>query len=93
MLLWRRRKWRCRVDGCERKVFTESLPEQIPARSRITTRARRLAAEAIGDHTRPGTASNVRSTVFHGEWQVLDRAIQLAKSRLTARKQKPPTMP
>src|SRR5664279_5929125 len=40
-VLWHKRKWRCRVPECERKVFTESLPEDIPARARITTRARR----------------------------------------------------
>ena len=52
-LLWHKRKWHCRVSGCERKVFTESLPEEIPARARITTRARRAAAQSIGDHLRP----------------------------------------
>ena len=39
VLLWHKRKWRCRVPECERKVFTESLPEDIQARARITTRA------------------------------------------------------
>jgi transposase len=67
ILLWRKRKWRCQVDGCERKVFTECLPEQIPARARITTRARRLAAEAIGDHTRP--VSGVAAE-FGMDWRV-----------------------
>ena len=38
VLLWHKRKWRCRVPECERKVFTESLPEDIPARARITTK-------------------------------------------------------
>ena len=52
-LLWHKRKWHCRVPECERKVFTEALPEEIPARARITTRARRAAAESIGDHLRP----------------------------------------
>jgi len=52
-LLWHKRKWHCRVAECERKVFTESLPEEIPARARITTRARRAAALSIGDHLRP----------------------------------------
>ena len=52
-LLWHKRKWHCRVPECERKVFTESLPDEIPARSRITTRARRAAAQSIGDHLRP----------------------------------------
>ena len=53
VLLWHKRKWRCRVPECERKVFTESLPEDVPARARITTRARRAAAVSIGDHCRP----------------------------------------
>ena len=53
VLLWHKRKWHCRVPECERKVFTESLPDEIPARSRITTRARRAAAQSIGDHLRP----------------------------------------
>jgi hypothetical protein len=51
ILLWRKQKWRCKVDWCERKSFTESLPG-IPARSRLTARLRKRAAEAIGDHTR-----------------------------------------
>ena len=60
-LLWHKRKWHCRVAECERKVFTESLPEEIPARARITTRARRAAAQSIGDHLRPvsGVASEM----------------------------------
>ena len=29
-LLWHKRKWHCRVAECERKVFTESLPQEIP---------------------------------------------------------------
>jgi transposase len=53
LLLWHKRKWHCRVPECDRKVFTEALPEQIPARARITTRARRAAAQSIGDHLRP----------------------------------------
>jgi hypothetical protein len=52
MLVWHKHKWRCRTAWCSRKVFTEALPEQIPARARITCRARRLAAEAIGEHGR-----------------------------------------
>jgi hypothetical protein len=52
MLLWHKRKWHRRVPECERKVFTEELLE-IPARARITTRARRAAAQAIGEHCRP----------------------------------------
>ena len=51
ILLWRKQKWRCKVAWCECKSFTESLPG-IPARSRLTARLRRRAAEAIGDHIR-----------------------------------------
>src|SRR5664279_2003896 len=30
VLLWHKRKWHCRVPECERKVFTEVLPEAPP---------------------------------------------------------------
>jgi transposase len=66
-LLWHKRKWHCRVRGCERKVFTEALPEQIPARARITTRARRRAARSIGDHLRP--VSSVAGE-FGMDWRI-----------------------
>ena len=66
-LLWHKRKWHCRVVECERKVFTESLPEQIPARARITTRARRAAAQSIGDHLRP--VSGVAQEM-HMDWRI-----------------------
>jgi len=42
-----------RVPECERKVFTEELPADIPARARITTRARRAVGVSIRDHLRP----------------------------------------
>ena len=66
-LLWHKRKWHCRVAECERKVFTEALPEDIPARARITTRARRAAAQSIGDHLRPvaGVAAE-----FGMDWRI-----------------------
>lgn len=67
ILSWHKRKWRCQVRGCERKVFTECLPEQIPARARITTRARRRAAEAIGDHTR---AVSAVAAEFGMDWRI-----------------------
>jgi len=60
-LSWHIRKWHCRVPECERKVFTEALPDEIPARAGITTRARRAAAQSIGDHLWPvsGVASEM----------------------------------
>jgi hypothetical protein len=67
VLLWHKRKWHCRVPECERKVFTEALPADIPARARITTRARRAAAQPIGDHCRP--VSGVAGE-FGMDWKV-----------------------
>ena len=86
ILLWRKRKWRCQVDGCERKVFTECLPEQIPARARITTRARRQAAEAIGDHTRP--VSGVAAE-FGMDWRIAHDAF-VAHAAVVLPEQPPP---
>jgi transposase len=70
VLLWHKHKWHCRVPECERKVFTDSLPEQIPARARITTRARRAAA-VIGDHCRP--VSGVAAE-FGIDWRIAHEA-------------------
>ena len=67
LLLWRKQKWRCRVQSCQRRVFTDCLPDEIPARARITTRARRAAAQAIGDHLRP--ASSVAGE-FGFDWKI-----------------------
>ena len=71
VLLWHKQKWHCRVAECDRKVFTEALPEQIPARARITTRARRAAAESIGDHLRPvsGVAAEMGT-----DWRIAHNA-------------------
>jgi transposase len=52
-LLWHKRKWHCPGAGMRAWVFTEEQPEEMPARARITTRARRAAAQSIGDHLRP----------------------------------------
>src|SRR5664279_243996 len=91
VLLWHKRKWRCWVPECDRKVFTESLPEDIPARARITTRARRAAAVSIGDHCRPvsGVAAecgmdwNIAHDAFvayAGRHRLLDPAQALRRS-------------
>ena len=66
LLLWHKWKWRCRVPECERKVFTEALPEQIPSRARITTRARRAAAVPIGDRESRAGGPHRADVVGHG---------------------------
>jgi len=45
---WLKRRWKCREPACERRTFTEALP-QVPPRCRLTARLRQLAgAEVAG---------------------------------------------
>jgi transposase len=37
LLRWRKRRWECQNQDCERKTFTESLPV-VPPRARLTSR-------------------------------------------------------
>ena len=51
-LRWVKRRWKCADEDCERKTFTEWLP-QVPPRCRITARLREQAAprgRGAGDH-------------------------------------------
>jgi len=48
VLRWRKRKWLCPSAVCDRKVFTESVPG-VPARSRVTPRAKAMMATAVLD--------------------------------------------
>ena len=45
---WRKTRWRCREDYCEKDSFTEAI-DQVPARARTTARLRTAIGEAIGD--------------------------------------------
>ncbi len=45
-LRWHKRRWRCRERGCQRRSFTESIPE-VPPGARTTDRLRRACAEAV----------------------------------------------
>ncbi len=47
VLVWLKRRWKCRNLGCGRATFTESLP-QVPSRARLTTRLREHAAHLVG---------------------------------------------
>ena len=71
-LLWRKRKWLCTNDFCERKQFTESVP-QLPARARFTDRARREMALAVLDEDRSVAAV----AAAHGcSWNTCHDAVQ-----------------
>jgi transposase len=45
-LRWVKRRWKCAQEGCERKTFTERLP-QVPPRCRVTARLREQAAREV----------------------------------------------
>ena len=45
-LRWVKRRWKCAQECCERKTFTERLP-QVPPRCRITSRLREQAAREV----------------------------------------------
>jgi transposase len=47
-LRWVKRRWKCRDEDCERKTFTEWLP-QVPPRCRITGRLRKQAGAEVAD--------------------------------------------
>jgi transposase len=51
ILRWRKRKWLCPSVVCERKVFTESVPG-VPARARVTPRAKAAMATAVLEEDR-----------------------------------------
>lgn len=50
-IMWRKRKWLCTSVSCKRKSFTEATPA-IPARARMTTRAKSEMASAVLDDDR-----------------------------------------
>jgi transposase len=52
---WRKRKWLCTNMFCKRKSFTESTPA-VPARARVTARAKLEMASAVLDDDRSVTA-------------------------------------
>lgn len=54
-IVWRKRKWLCTNMSCERKSFTEATPT-VPARARMTTRAKSEMARAVLDDLRPVVA-------------------------------------
>ena len=69
-VVWRKRRWRCRQAGCERRSFTEQITE-LPARARITGRLRRAAASAVtaGRSVREGAAAH------QAGWPTVQRAV------------------
>jgi transposase len=69
-LRWRKRRWLCDQQGCERQTFTEAVGE-VSARARVTGRLRRAAGAAVAD----GGRTIVQSARDHGlSWPVVSAA-------------------
>jgi transposase len=47
-LRWVKRRWKCTEESCERRTFTERLP-QVPPRCRVTARLREQAACEVAE--------------------------------------------
>lgn len=70
VLLWRKRRWRCRARQCPRESFTERVAE-LPARARTTTRLRTAVAEAVED----GRDQDEVARSFGVSWPTVARAV------------------
>lgn len=51
LLVWHKRRWRCKESRCPKKTFTESIPT-IPAGGRCTTRLKDQMGEAVAEQGR-----------------------------------------
>lgn len=81
ILRWRKRKWLCPSAVCDRKVFTESVPG-VPARARVTPRAKAMMATAVLDEDRSVAA--VAGQYRCGWHTVHDHVIAVAEETLGA---------
>lgn len=70
-LVWSKRKWLCTSTSCERKSFTEATDE-LPARCRLSARARSEMALAVLDHNRPVTSV---AADYGCTWNTCHRAV------------------
>lgn len=70
-LLWRKRKWLCTNMFCMRKSFTEATPA-IPARARMTMRAKWEMASAVLDDDRSVAAV---ATAYGCTWNTCHDAV------------------
>jgi transposase len=69
-LLWRKRRWRCRTEGCPRRTFTEAVA-QVPAGMRTTTRLRAALTAAVED----GRDQAEVATAHRVSWPTVQRAV------------------
>jgi len=67
---WRKRRWRCRTQACERQSFTEQVAE-VPAGMRTTTRLRAALAVAVED----GRDQSEVAAAHGVSWPTVQRAV------------------
>jgi len=70
LVLWRKRRWRCRTEECPRQSFTEQVA-QVPARMRTTTRLRAALAVAVED----GRDQSEVAAAHRVSWPTVQRAV------------------
>ena len=81
VLRWRKRKWLCPSPVCDRKVFTEAVPG-VPARARVTPRAKASMATEVLDKDRSVAA--IAGDYRCGWHTVRDHVIAVADAALEA---------
>jgi transposase len=67
---WRKRRWRCRTEGCPQQTFTEQV-DQVPAGMRTTTRLRAALAVAVED----GRDQSEVAAAHGVSWPTVQRAV------------------
>ena len=70
LVQWRKRRWRCRTEGCPRRTFTEAVA-QVPAGMRTTTRLRVALAVAVED----GRDQAEVAAAHRVSWPTVQRAV------------------
>ncbi|SEG99296.1 hypothetical protein SAMN05444920_112345 [Nonomuraea solani] len=88
-MLWRKRRWRDDQEQRPRRSFIEQV-EQIPARSRLTLRLRRVSGAAVAD----GGRTIVQSAPDHGvSWPVASAAFTAHTARVLPDEPEPVAVP
>lgn len=79
-LLWCKQKWLCTNVDCDRKQFTESVP-QIPPRARFTARAKQEMAAAVLDDNRTVKEA---ARAYRASWNTCHDAVVAMADRVLA---------
>lgn len=69
-LVWHKRRWRCRERACERRSFTESIP-QLPPRARVTARLKQACGVGIAERF---SCVSAAAAYYRVSWSVAHRA-------------------